>query len=91
MSLLRDYELETAPLPGRSHALPLRAYSDTQIFELEMERIFRRDWIAICGADELASSGDYDALSLRLSATTPAKGSQPRHQLKALSHDNRTS
>ena len=78
MSLLRDYELETAPLPGRSHALPLRAYSDTQIFELEMERIFRRDWIAICGADELASSGDYDALSLRLSATTPAKGSQPR-------------
>ena len=64
MSVLSDYERETAPLPGRSHALPLRAYSDSEVFDLEMERVFRRDWIAICGADELPNSGDYYALTL---------------------------
>jgi phenylpropionate dioxygenase-like ring-hydroxylating dioxygenase large terminal subunit len=64
MSVLKDYERETRPLPGRLHALPLRAYSDPEIFELELERVFRRDWFAVCGADELASTGDYYAFTV---------------------------
>jgi phenylpropionate dioxygenase-like ring-hydroxylating dioxygenase large terminal subunit len=62
MSVLSEYERETTPLPGRAQALPLRAYADPEIFDLEMERVFRRDWVAICGADELPNSGDYYAL-----------------------------
>jgi phenylpropionate dioxygenase-like ring-hydroxylating dioxygenase large terminal subunit len=64
MSVLIDYQRETAPLPGRSRALPLRAYSDSAVFELEMERVFRRDWIAICGADEVSIPGDYFAFAV---------------------------
>jgi phenylpropionate dioxygenase-like ring-hydroxylating dioxygenase large terminal subunit len=64
MSVLSDYERETAALPHRSHALPLPVYSDSGIFDLEMERVFRRDWIALCGADELSESGDYYALTV---------------------------
>ena len=64
MSVLSDYKRETAPQPGRLHALPLRAYSDSEVFDLEMERVFRRDWIAVCGADELPNSGDYYAFAV---------------------------
>jgi phenylpropionate dioxygenase-like ring-hydroxylating dioxygenase large terminal subunit len=45
-------------------ALPLRVYSDPDVFDLEMERVFRRDWIGVCGANELPNSGDYHALSI---------------------------
>ena len=57
MSVLSDYERGTAPQPGKSLALPLGAYSDSAIFDLEMERVFRRDWIGVCGADELPKAG----------------------------------
>jgi phenylpropionate dioxygenase-like ring-hydroxylating dioxygenase large terminal subunit len=62
MSVLGDYERGTAP--GKSHALPLRAYSDPEVFGLEMQRVFRRDWIAVCGADELPNPGDYYAFAV---------------------------
>ncbi len=64
MSVLSDYRREAAPHPNGPHALPLRAYSDSDAFDLEMERVFRRDWIAVCGADELPNSGDYHALAV---------------------------
>ncbi len=64
MSVLSDYERETDPLSDQSRALPLGAYSDSDVFDLEMERVFRRDWIGVCGADELPDSGDYRALSV---------------------------
>lgn len=64
MSVLKDYERETAPRPGRMDALPLRVYSDPDVFDLEMERVFRRDWFGVCGANELPNSGDYHALSI---------------------------
>jgi phenylpropionate dioxygenase-like ring-hydroxylating dioxygenase large terminal subunit len=62
MSVLSDYEQETAPLTSPPHALPLPVYSDPEVFDLEMERVFRRDWIGVCGRDEFKDSGDYYAL-----------------------------
>lgn len=58
MSVSSDCERETTPVPGRSQALPLGVYSDSEVFDLEMKRVFRRDWIGVCGADELPDSGD---------------------------------
>ena len=64
MSILSDYERETGLRPGTSHSLPLGAYSDPEIFDLEMERVFRQDWFAVCGADELPNFGDYYAFDV---------------------------
>ena len=46
------------------HALPLGAYSDPEVFELEMERVFQQDWFAVCGEDELPNPGDYFAFTV---------------------------
>ena len=64
MSVLSDYERDTAPLPGRPQALTLRTYSDSEVFDLEMDRVFRRDWIGVCGTDELPDSGNYYAFAV---------------------------
>ena len=42
--------------PGRVHR---RVYTDPQIFELEMERIFGRAWIFVGHASQVPDPGDY--------------------------------
>jgi choline monooxygenase len=46
-----------------SHA-PGALYSDPGILDLEMERIFRKDWFCVAREEELARSGDYFALRI---------------------------
>ena len=40
-----------------AHALPFAAYRDDDFFALEMEHIFRSDWVAVCAEAALAESG----------------------------------
>ena len=40
-----------------AHALPFAAYRDDDFFALEMEHIFRSDWVAVCAEATLAESG----------------------------------
>ena len=54
----------TAASPGTGVALPFSAYRDPDVFELEMERAFRGDWVAVCPAALLSDPGDYVALSI---------------------------
>jgi phenylpropionate dioxygenase-like ring-hydroxylating dioxygenase large terminal subunit len=75
MSVLGDYERGTASPSSESRALPLRAYSEPEVFELEMERIFRGDWFAVCGSDELPSSGDYYAFTIADEPVVVVRGS----------------
>ena len=42
--------------PGRVHR---RVYTDPDIFELEMERIFGRAWLFVGHASQVPRSGDY--------------------------------
>ena len=57
--------LETAMAPaGEARALPFAAYRDEGLFNLEMDRIFRGDWVAVCAEAALAEAGDYLAIDI---------------------------
>ncbi len=47
-----------------ARALPFSAYRDPQVYEREMERLFRGDWVAVCSASSLSGPGAYCALSI---------------------------
>lgn len=49
-------EIATLIQPGRVHR---RVYSDPDIFELEMERIFGRTWLFVGHASQVPRPGDY--------------------------------
>src|SRR5690349_9616440 len=44
---------------SRARASPPALYNSPAIFELEQERIFKRDWIAVGLAAEIPNAGDY--------------------------------
>jgi phenylpropionate dioxygenase-like ring-hydroxylating dioxygenase large terminal subunit len=46
-----------------SHA-PGALYSDPRLLEIEIRRIFQREWFCVARAEELAESGDYMALRI---------------------------
>ena len=48
----------------RGATLPPRCYTDPALYAREEERIFRRAWLPVCRADQLAEPGDYLALDL---------------------------
>ena len=56
-------EATSAP-PGAARALPFEAYRDPHAFELEMERVFRGDWVAVCSEALLREPGSYVALPI---------------------------
>jgi Rieske 2Fe-2S family protein len=46
-----------------SHA-PGALYSDPRVLDLEMQRIFRKDWFCVARDEELAQAGDYFAFRI---------------------------
>ena len=47
-----------------ARSLPFAAYRDQAFFELEMERIYRNDWVAVCAEATLADPGDYLSIDI---------------------------
>ena len=45
--------------PNQSYSLPGRYYFDTDLFELEKERIFYRTWQFVCHVTQLEPAGSY--------------------------------
>ncbi|MEM1245845.1 MAG: aromatic ring-hydroxylating dioxygenase subunit alpha [Acidobacteriota bacterium] len=64
MTLLESLRKETSVSAGEASALPFGAYSDPGIYELEIERIFQQDWLALCPASSLPAAGDYLAVRI---------------------------
>ena len=44
--------------------MPSRAYTSPELYELELDRIFRREWLCVARADEITGPGDYLAVDL---------------------------
>ena len=47
--------------PLEASILPLSCYSSPEFFELEMERIFMKEWLCVGRTDQVAKPGDYVA------------------------------
>ena len=56
-------EHASLPLP-RARALPGGVYWDRDLYALEVERIFRREWMCVARAEELPNRGDYLSIDL---------------------------
>lgn len=73
MATARESEAGPPPDPPRSSGheplarattLPPRCYTDPSFYALEVERIFRREWLCVAREDELPAPGDYLAFTL---------------------------
>ncbi|MFI0480970.1 aromatic ring-hydroxylating dioxygenase subunit alpha [Actinomadura sp. 9N215] len=60
-----DQIRRTAGLPLElGETLPPAAYSSPELYDLEVERIFRREWLCVARADQIPRPGDYLALDV---------------------------
>jgi phenylpropionate dioxygenase-like ring-hydroxylating dioxygenase large terminal subunit len=50
---------DIARQPATASALPPRYYTDPEVYKLEEERIFRKQWMFVGREDEVAQPGDY--------------------------------
>lgn len=57
--LVRQIEAGAALPLERAHSLPPEAYWSPALYDLELERIFRREWMCVARVDDLARSGDW--------------------------------
>lgn len=77
--------LATAMAPvGEAGALPFAAYRDEALFALELERLFRDDWVAVCAEAALADPGDCLAIDVGDEPVALVRGADG--QLRALSN-----
>ena len=77
--------LATAMAPvGEAGALPFAAYRDETLFALELERLFRDDWVAVCAEAALADPGDCLAIDVGDEPVALVRGANG--QLRALSN-----
>lgn len=47
-----------------ARTLPPRAYTSPALYDLEVERIFKRDWMCVARAEQLAAPGDWMQVDL---------------------------
>ncbi|MCP5026971.1 MAG: aromatic ring-hydroxylating dioxygenase subunit alpha [Actinomycetia bacterium] len=57
-------QLRVRAPPAEAWTLPPRAYTDPAVFDAEVEAIFRRDWICVARAEQVAEPGDQFAVEL---------------------------
>ncbi len=68
-------------------SLPFTAYTEPDIYALERERIFHRNWVQVCAAQQVSSPGDYCAFHLAGEAVVIIRGKD--HTLRAMSNNCR--
>lgn len=61
-----------------AQALPAKYYLSKELHDLEIERIFKRDWLYICRADELERPGDFYSFQIANEPLVMVRGSDGR-------------
>ncbi|MDE0284091.1 MAG: aromatic ring-hydroxylating dioxygenase subunit alpha [Gammaproteobacteria bacterium] len=67
-----------------ARGLPPQAYLSEEFYELELEHLFRRDWICVGREEEVAQTGDYFTIELAGEPLVVVRGTDNR--LRALSN-----
>src|SRR5690349_13206400 len=62
--LVRQIQANASLPRERAQSLPPEAYWSPALYDLELERIFRREWMCVARVDDLARSGDWLSLDL---------------------------
>jgi len=62
-ALLSAFEGSVGPVT-ESRALPPEMYASDQVFELEREAIFARDWLCVGRVDQVPEPGDYRTVTI---------------------------
>jgi len=81
---MKELEAATSAPASAARALPFSAYRDPEVFELEMARLFRGDWVAVCSEAALREPGTYYALSIGGEPIAVVRGR--KGELRALSN-----
>jgi phenylpropionate dioxygenase-like ring-hydroxylating dioxygenase large terminal subunit len=63
-SLLQEVLSGEGQALGHARTLPPDAYTSDEFFKLEVERIFRREWLVVGHVSQVAKVGDYFTLDL---------------------------
>ncbi len=80
-----DHLRRAASAPaGEASSLPFWAYQNQDVYALEVERIFQRDWVALCPAAALSAPGEYLATDIAGEPVAIVRGSDG--ELRALSN-----
>ncbi len=58
-----DFDQTHRPVEAARHA-PAEIYTSPELFRLEKEQIFMRDWLAVGREEEIPNAGDYTALRI---------------------------
>ena len=57
--------IAAAGLPAeRAWSLPAEAYNSPEIYRLEIERIFLRQWLCVGHVDQIPNTGDFFSIDL---------------------------
>ena len=67
-----------------ARGLPPQAYLSEEFYELELEHLFRRDWICVGREEEVAQAGDYFTIELAGEPLVVVRGTD--NKLRALSN-----
>ena len=63
-TLIRDALAQSSADVGHSWTLPPAASTSQAFFDLERERIFKKDWLCVGHVSQVAKTGDYFCLEL---------------------------
>lgn len=81
---LLDQIVDRAKRPlTEMQALPAEYYASEALYDLELERIFHRDWLYVCRADEIAKPGDWYSAEIAGEPIMVVRGADNR--IRALS------
>lgn len=79
-----EYRKAAGAPAGEARSLPFPVYRDPAVFDLEMERIFRSDWVAVGAEAALAGPGDTLGIEIGGEPVALVRGGDGR--LRALSN-----
>lgn len=82
--LLQAYRQSAQAPIEEAMSLPFAVYRDPQVHKLELEHVFRREWVFIVSEQELPRPGDYFAVTLAGEAIAIIRGGDG--ELRALSN-----